>query len=330
MPSYFVDYYDPKTNKRVRRSVGYDKKKAELRKSEIEWKLFRGEPGDVPQALREADFQMFFERYLDHCIKSRSLQSVRKDNGRHQTVRTFFLEEKAISSLNEITPGVVQELQAEYLADHSRKSWNSLLGILKTMLNRAVEWGVIDVNPISSIKPLKLDRKFHYFEGSEVKMILEAAEETLKTAIMILLHTGIRRSELWNLRWRDVNLTTRVITVKSHTEFSTKSRKIRSIPITGDLYKHLISLEKESAYVCRPYEHIHTLRKNFVKLLVRLGLQGTLHDLRHTFASHLTMSGVPIPVISELLGHSDIKTTMIYAHLSPGIHRAEIEKLKFK
>jgi len=56
-------------------------------------------------------------------------------------------------------------------------------------------------------------------------------------------------------------------------------------------------------------------------------MKGTLHDLQHTFASHLVMSGVPIPVIKELLGHSDISTTMIYAHLSPNIHQAAIDKL---
>jgi len=58
-------------------------------------------------------------------------------------------------------------------------------------------------------------------------------------------------------------------------------------------------------------------------------MRGTLHDLRHTFASHLAMAGTPIPDIKELLGHSDIATTMIYSHLSPDRHKAEVEKLDF-
>ena len=64
-------------------------------------------------------------------------------------------------------------------------------------------------------------------------------------------------------------------------------------------------------------------------MLKRLGMKGTLHDLRHTFASHLAMAGTPIPVIKEFLGHSDIATTMIYAHLSPERHLAEVDKLEF-
>jgi len=63
----------------------------------------------------------------------------------------------------------------------------------------------------------------------------------------------------------------------------------------------------------------------FRELIRRLGMKGSLHTLRHTFASHLAMSGTPIPVIKELLGHSDISTTMIYSHSSEDIRRVEVQ-----
>lgn len=327
--TYFVDYYEPGSGQRVRRSVGQDKKKAELRRSEIEWKLFRGETGDLPAIVGAAEFENFFQRFLDHCMKTRSATSVAKDHGRHETLRRFFLEDKAIRSLQEIAPGMVQELQAGYLDGHSIKSWNCLLSILKNMLNRAVEWGVIEYNPITQVKPMGLEQTFHFFSREEIRRILKAADEQLKPVVMILLHTGIRRSELWNLRWRDVDIGKRRITIKAHGAFKTKSGKLRSIPMTRELQAYLRTLPREGQYICRPYGHIHSLRRFFVALLEKLGIEGTLHDLRHTFASHLATAGVPIPVIKELLGHADISTTMIYAHLSPGIHESEIDRLKF-
>lgn len=327
--TYFIDYYDPGTGQRVRRSVGQDKKKAELRRSEIEWKLFRGETGDLPAIVSAAEFESFFKRFLDHCMKTRSAASVMKDHGRHETLRKFFLEEKEIHSLQEVTPGMVQELQAGYLDGHSVKSWNCLLSIQKNMLNRAVEWGVIEFNPIAQVKPMSLEQTFRFFSREEVRKILRAADDQLRPVVMILLHTGIRRSELWNLRWRDVDIPKRRITIKAHGAFKTKSGKLRSIPVTKELQIYLKTLSREGQYVCRPYGHIHSLRRFFVALLGQLGIEGTLHDLRHTFASHLATAGVPIPVIKELLGHADISTTMIYAHLSPGIHESEIDRLKF-
>ena len=97
----------------------------------------------------------------------------------------------------------------------------------------------------------------------------------------------------------------------------------------NELFSELLKGKKADEYVFRPFVGENRLYKRFAALLKRLGMKGTLHDLRHTFASHLAMEGVPIPVIKELLGHSSISTTMMYAHLSPEIHRAAVDKLPF-
>jgi integrase len=102
--------------------------------------------------------------------------------------------------------------------------------------------------------------------------------------------------------------------------------------MTDDLktiFRELLKKKSADDFVFRPHVGENGLYKHFAELLKILGMQGTLHDLRHTFASHLAMQGVPIPVIKELLGHSDISTTMIYAHLSPEIHKKAVDKLPF-
>jgi site-specific recombinase XerD len=81
--------------------------------------------------------------------------------------------------------------------------------------------------------------------------------------------------------------------------------------------------------IYKPYSNMNTLYSHFKLLVENLELSGTLHDLRHTFASHLAMSGVPIPVKKNLMGHLDISTTMIYSLLSPNTYRDAILKLDF-
>jgi integrase len=190
-----------------------------------------------------------------------------------------------------------------------------------------------DKNPLAKVKPPKVVKTFHFFSKEEISKLVKAAKEPLKTGIIILINTGLRRGELFNLRWRDVDLKTKKLRVWPYEGFTPKGKRPRSVPLNDEALKVLRILKKEnneSEYVFRPYGNLHTLRRQFTNQAKELGLKGTLHDLRHTFASHLAMEGVPIPVIKDLLGHSEISTTMIYAHLSPNHNRMAVEKLRFQ
>jgi integrase len=280
---------------------------------------------DTPGNYTHDDLNQFVNRYLE-WRESRSPGFIKKDRARFQSIIDFFGSQK-ITKLGLITPGHLQEFETSYLKTHARKSWNNVLEQLKGILNRAVDWGVIGVNPIAKVKSLRLDKSFHYFALDECKLIISQAEEPLKSAIIFLLHTGMRRSELYNLRWRDIDLPNRKITVKPYRGYSTKSKRGRTIPISDALAKSLKVQGRNNDYACRPYGGLNTLYKKFSSLLKSLNLSGNLHDLRHTFASHAAMSGVPIPVIQRWLGHADIQTTMIYAHLSPDMDRQEMAKM---
>lgn len=204
--------------------------------------------------------------------------------------------------------------------------------MLKTALNKAVEWDIIEFNPIIKVKTPKIVKTFHFFSEDEVATLIAKADQPLKTGIIILVTTGMRRGELFHLRWRDVDLKAGSLRVWPYEGFSPKGKRARTIPISLSLAPILRGLSKKKKpddFVFRPFQSEHRLYKRFAALIAELGMKGTLHDLRHTYASHLAMAGVPIPVVKELLGHSDIATTMIYAHLSPDIHKAAVEKLPF-
>jgi integrase len=270
---------------------------------------------------RDSEWGKFKDRYFSYATSSMRPETVKQDIIRLKAFEAFMVE-RGINRLLEIRPGFMQEFQAIYIPGHSRKSWNNLLGVIKTMLNRAVEWEVIEFNPVARLRPLQLDRGFHYFLKEELAEIQAEAKGHLKTAIDILVNTGMRRGELYNQRWRDVNLKVSRIIIKPYSGFSTKSRLSRQVPIPEPLAPILAGLRDETRPkpddpMFRPYKSIFTLREQFVGLLGRLGMEGTLHDLRHTYGANLAAAGYPIPLIQRWMGHSDISTTMIYSTLAP-------------
>jgi integrase/recombinase XerD len=142
----------------------------------------------------------------------------------------------------------------------------------------------------------------------------------------------MRSGELFSLRWRDADCKNGSIRVWPYEGYSPKGKRPGDIPIPNMLKRILLKLSKNRELddlAFRPYTHNHTLCKQFAKISKKMGMKGTLHDLRHTFDSHLPMAGVLIQVISELVGHSNITTTTIYAHLSPTAHKDAIEKLQY-
>ena len=137
----------------------------------------------------------------------------------------------------------------------------------------------------------------------------------------------MRKGEILNLKWVDVNLRTRVISI-----LNSKNCEKREVPINEDLARTLLAVPKnpKSPYVfCKengmPYREV---KVGFRAALRRAKIKNfRFHDLRHTFASHLVMRGVDLKTVQELLGHKDMRMTLRYSHLSADHKRAAVEKL---
>jgi len=139
------------------------------------------------------------------------------------------------------------------------------------------------------------------------------------------LNTGMRRGEILSLLWSDIDFDTNMITID---QTNTKSKKQRRIPINSVLRTMLIELKlksRDSEYVFIDNEggQIKSIRSAFDAATKRAGLKGLrFHDLRHTAATRMVESGANIVAISKILGHSDIKTTMRYAHPEESLKEA--------
>jgi len=212
--------------------------------------------------------------------------------------------------------------------------------LIKAMLSKGVEWEFLRQNPLSNYKLLRNNdqKQVRYFTEPEIDAILHNSSGILRVFIQILLLTGMRRSELVNLRWADIDFRNKLISVQANLDagYHPKGYRPRSIPVSKELERILLDLRQKGTFLfdCGKNTPAHTAdyyTKEFQKLLSKLGIKNAnLHTLRHTFASYLVMNGTDIRTVQDLLGHSTVKVTEQYSHLSPVHRQKALETLNFR
>ena len=190
--------------------------------------------------------------------------------------------------------------------------------MLKNIFTKAVEWNKISENKIKNVKLLRTSNKrLRYLEKEEIPKLINNCAIHLKPIVILALNTGMRRGEIFGLKWQDIDYRRGIIYL-----LDTKNSEKREVPINETVKRAILGVRKNkhSAHVfCnnngKPYidsrKAFHTaLRKAEIKNF-------RFHDLRHTFASQLVMMGVDLNTVRELLGHKSLDMTLRYAHLSP-------------
>ncbi len=156
---------------------------------------------------------------------------------------------------------------------------------------------------------------------------MSADSRHLKPIIILAVNTGMRRGEIFNLKWSYVDLKKRFIEV-----IKSKNGEKRVIPINKTLLEVLHRLPRriDSPYVFpgKKGKKRTDCKKSFRTAMRKAEIEDfCFHDLRHTFASHLVMAGVPLLTVAELLGHKSIEMTKRYSHLSPNHKAAAVRVL---
>jgi len=205
---------------------------------------------------------------------------------------------------------------------------NRIMASMKTWLNFAVRRQYIKENPMKGIKMLRLpENPPRFLTKDEIEKVLKVAEKTdIYPAVATAIYTGMRKSELFTLEWIDIDFTRGTITVRNKEGFTTKSKKFRVIPLHPALKAILDRIKLKDGHCF----DIINQRRIFDRIMRKAEIDDLgWHSLRHTFASQMIMSGADLVTVSKLLGHSDIKTTMIYSHLTGDHIRQAVGKLSF-
>ncbi len=264
-------------------------------------------------------FRRFSEIYLNDYAKEEK-KSWMTDEFRLRKLIEFFKD----TELRDITSSMIRKFRTWRLEEgNSGSTSNRYLALLKRMFNFAIEEGYIAENPVKKVKFLSEENtlKEQVLSADEERRLLEASSERLRPIVSTALNTGMRRGEILNLKWKNVDLNKRIIVVEK-----TKSGKVRFVPINEVLYGELLRLRREnkSEEFVFPFCSVRTAFENARE---RARLKIRFHDLRHTFASRLVEEGVDIVTVQSLLGHYSVSVTQRYTHSCDERKRRAVELL---
>ena len=209
------------------------------------------------------------------------------------------------------------------------------LAHLRASFNKALAQGYILENPFRKIKNFKIPESLpKFFSDEEFDKLLSVVEDNdLKDLILFAINTGLRQMELITLKWHQINFNSRTLILDNQVNI-TKSKKVRNVPLNKIAF-NIISKRNNKSKAGNIFTYKESaiiqdfISKKFKQLVVRaeINTNFNFHSLRHTFASRLVQRGVSLYEVSKLLGHTDIKTTQIYAHLRSDDLRNAVELL---
>lgn len=284
-------------------------------------------------------------------------------------IKATFYETMGNRELADISPWLIEKWRkSRKEAGKKTGTINRELAALKAALTLAVEWGRLEENPIAKVKLDKIDSmpKVRFLDTDEetrLRRTLANRDALIKSSrdrgnkwrnerdyeplpslsgayadhitplILLSMNTGMRRGEVFNLTWADIDLTQKFLTVVGATA---KSGKTRHIPLNDEALKVLMDWRKQTegidyVFPGKDGAPMNNVKKAWQKLLADAKITDfRWHDMRHHFASRLVMADVSLYTVKELLGHSTIEMTERYAHLAPE-HKAEaVARLKFE
>lgn len=271
------------------------------------------------------EIQKYINKFLEYLLNYRkfsenTLLSYQKDLNNFLN----FLTENKINRFENISRRTIQRFMI-FLSEKnlSPRSISRELSALRSFFNFLIFNDIVDHNPLDGVKnPKQPKNVVKYLKSESLNEILNLMQKDYEIVqdyaiIEMLYSTGIRVSELCNLKKSDVDFNNNIVKVRG------KGNKTRLIPLTDRLVKILMNIKFSSNEFLFQTKNGGKLYPKYVERLVKKYLSEISDDgrvyphlIRHSFATHLLSRGADIRTIKELLGHESLETTSIYTHVS--------------
>ena len=318
----------------VRRSVGRSKRGAlevyRKLKTEVREGRFFPKPAPSPPVVTLASA---IETYM---VESRATKRSWRDDMHYAAVWTASFGKRALAA---VTPTDLEEWRRRQ-TEVSVATVNRHLAFLRRVFSVAVRDGLCVQNPVSQIRlASENNARIRWLSIEEEDRLRAHCSAELWLQIELAVLTGLRQSEQFMLQWSSVDFATGVITIPR-----SKSGSVRRVPMSDRVTQILAGMRSRgsSSWVYPAYANDggngvlndaggSRLWREFNRARKGAGLVDLhWHDLRHTFASRLVMSGVDLYTVQKLLGHRTIEMTQRYAHLAPDHLRSAVQTLAAK
>lgn len=304
-------------------------------------------------AVRSIRLSAFRTEYLAWADSVKASASVRSDSLALRTLEEY-LGDRYLKAIT--TRLLDQDFHRAVLGrGASVATVNTYIRRCRAAFNKAVEWGYLEKNPYArgerrSVLLPEEERQPRYLAVDEMQRLMRTIEAGGRCAdrdlpadpefarmIRVYLLSGCRRSELVQMRWADVNASGGYVLIPK-----TKTRRQRILYLSAQLSALMTEIKqtagasarakaasrRPSPWVFPRWRSPDAVSRLFHRYVEAAGIPPCrLHDLRHTAASYLAMADVPMETIARLLGHTDARTTQIYAHLSPAYQAGVMDKL---
>ena len=331
--TWWIDYYEPGNGKRkrMRKPVGSSKKRAEEQLAKV--KSMKAEDRYFDVLEKKKSSKIKFGEPLDRYIKDS------KDKKYFQESEIYFMPilrahfgDMALDKINYMAVEDFRNLRKKTRTQHggerTKRTVNLELGILRHIFNKAIEWEMIDKNPVKkSIRYQKANStRERTLTPAEIAKLIEACPPYLKPIVAMGIYTGLRKGDILNLEWRNVDLGRGLIVL-----VEAKTEKKRYIVLNPDLLTLLKSLPVKGAYVFpgKKRKPRTDVKKSFCRALKEAGIeQGedrktkvVFHTLRHSCVTLLHERGADRSAIQGFIGHASEKQTEDYTHLTEQFQR---------
>jgi integrase len=346
---WWIDFYYQ--GRRYRQKIGTRKKDAEQALSQIKVKIASGEFVPLEERRRQESMRpehVLFEAFAkDEFLPWSEMEHSTRHHVRLESIiRVHLASYFGKRYLHEITSKHIEDYKkmrsragyrrGKQIRQVSNATINREVCCIKVLLRKAEEWGRLTESPARRVRTLKETPKSPYLlEQEEVASLLEELPDHLKALIACAVYAGLRRSELFHLRWEDINWRTGELAVVSRQEHHTKNYQSRRIPmsdsLTEALRRHPRHLNSPYVFCNREGKPYNNIKKALNNAAERAEIDGSvrMHQLRHAFCSHALMQGIDPRTVQKWMGHKDLKTTLRYAHVSPDHERAAIQRLQY-